>query len=96
MSTERHELSQWRRSSYCYDGTCVEVCTSDGMVFLRDSKRPNRPAIALAFSEWAAFMAMVRDARWGDSFDVTTVAAPRAETHADRASAVPKPDNVLI
>lgn len=50
---------QWRRSSRCETGACVEVARINGMIAIRDSK----DAAILIFSpdEWSAFVAGVRD-----------------------------------
>lgn len=79
VNAESHGRSQWRRSSSCYDGTCVEARVSGGKVLLRDSKCPDHLAIPLAFREWAVFMTLVRNARWGESFDLMSVPQPRRE-----------------
>lgn len=88
MNTGRDDLAPWRRSASCYGGSCVEASARGGMVLLRDSKRPDRQAIALAFSEWSAFMTLVRNARWGESFDLRVAARPRSASGAVPASAV--------
>jgi hypothetical protein len=50
---------QWRRSSRCETGACVEVARIDGMVAIRNST----DAAVLIFSpeEWSAFTAGVRN-----------------------------------
>lgn len=62
--------ARWHRSSQCKDGHCVEVAVRGDVVLLRDSKNPDRPAIPLAFSDWSAFLVRMRNAVWGDSFDL--------------------------
>ena len=46
---------EWRKSSRCASGTCVEVAKGDDGVFVRDSKNPE---VVLTFSlqEWDAFL----------------------------------------
>ncbi|HEV3174224.1 MAG TPA: DUF397 domain-containing protein [Actinocrinis sp.] len=66
----------WRRSSRCPDGHCVEVSVQADVVLLRDSKCPERRAIPLAFAEWSVFMERMRNAVWGDSFDLATPTGP--------------------
>lgn len=63
---------------------------------MRDSKHPERPAIALAFSEWAAFMKLMRNAEWGDSFDLVTVADLQSTARADPDVKARRPDDVLL
>jgi hypothetical protein len=49
------ELLEWRKSTECASGTCVEVAKGDKEVFVRDSKNPD---VVLTFSpqEWDAFL----------------------------------------
>ena len=46
-------------------GSCVEVATNlldaQGVVFVRDSKNPDGPALAFTPAEWEAFTGGVRD-----------------------------------
>jgi hypothetical protein len=77
MDDERYGAARWQRSSRCYAGNCVEVSAHDDsdVVLLRDSKHPEAPAIGMAFSDWSVFMDLVRDAEWGESFDLVSTAA---------------------
>lgn len=52
----------WRRSTFCSDGTCVQVALSpaDPDVHLRDSKHPDGPELTFTKAEWAVFCAGVR------------------------------------
>ncbi|MCM4079399.1 MULTISPECIES: DUF397 domain-containing protein [Paractinoplanes] len=54
------ESPQWRKSSFCASGNCVEVAKVDGQYLLRDSKNPDVPAHAFTGDEWTAFVAGVR------------------------------------
>ena len=56
----------WHKSARSGNGgNCVEVATNlldtEGVVFVRDSKNPDGPALALTPSEWKAFTGGVRD-----------------------------------
>ena len=51
----------WRRSSYCGNGTCVEVRFDGDVVLVRDSKRPEQEPLQFTTEEWAAFGAGMRD-----------------------------------
>lgn len=56
-------MIEYRVSSYCSAGSCVEVGRlPDGAVAVRDAKDPER-ATALEFTqeEWAAFVAGVKN-----------------------------------
>ena len=51
---------QWRRSSQCESGSCVEVAHIDRMIAIRDSKYVDGPVLTFNPAEWAAFLAGVR------------------------------------
>lgn len=54
----------WRKASYSntQGGNCVEVATlADGSRAVRDSKNPSGPSLVFTPSEWAAFIAGVKD-----------------------------------
>jgi len=45
----------WRKSSYSAEsGGCVEVATTPDRALVRDSKNPNRPALAVPAAAWRA------------------------------------------
>ncbi len=59
-------VPQWRRSSYCANGACIEVATDDPQfVGIRDSKAPAAGELWLAPAEFRAFIAAVRDENFG-------------------------------
>lgn len=52
---------KWFRSSYCSDGTCVEVAKINGdLVGLRDAKRPDQNFLTFGKDEWVAFIAEIK------------------------------------
>jgi len=53
----------WHKSSRSSaNGDCVEVADNlPGVIAVRDSKNPTGPALQFTPSEWAAFLAGVRD-----------------------------------
>jgi Domain of unknown function (DUF397) len=54
-------VTEFRVSSYCSYGSCVEVGrTPDGVVLVRDTKDRTQPALAFTDDEWAAFVAGVK------------------------------------
>jgi len=55
----------WRRSSRCESGGCVEVRHTDGVYEVRDSKHPDGPTLRFLQSEWDAFLRGVRDGEFG-------------------------------
>ena len=56
---------QWRRSSYCANGACIEVATDGPRVGIRDSKAPAAGELWLSPVEFRAFIAAVRDENYG-------------------------------
>ena len=47
----------FRRSSYCHNGSCVEVALGDdGSALVRDSRDPDGPTLAFTADEWADFL----------------------------------------
>ena len=54
-------MIQFRVSSFCSFGNCVEVGRSDeGAVVVRDTKDRAQQALAFTDEEWAAFVAGVK------------------------------------
>jgi Domain of unknown function (DUF397) len=53
----------WRKSTYSstQGGECVEVAMTGSRILVRDSKDPDGAKLAFTTSEWAAFLAGVRD-----------------------------------
>jgi Domain of unknown function (DUF397) len=52
------ELSrfEWRKSSFCSNGNCVEVAALGSQILVRDSKARNGPVLAFQPTEWVAFL----------------------------------------
>ncbi|MEV6260936.1 DUF397 domain-containing protein [Streptomyces sp. NPDC051784] len=50
----------WRKSSHSAGdgGQCIEVAATPTAVRIRDSKRPDGPALAVGPESWAAFVRM--------------------------------------
>jgi hypothetical protein len=54
-------LIEFRTSSFCNWGNCVEVgLAADGVVLVRDTKDRTQPALSFTDEEWAAFVAGVK------------------------------------
>ena len=54
-------MIEYRVSSFCSFGNCVEVGrASDGAVLVRDTKDRAQEALAFTDEEWAAFVAGVK------------------------------------
>lgn len=57
-------VPQWRISSRCNNGGCVEVALlSSGTVGVRDNKNPNSPILTFSAAEWNVFIKGIREAR---------------------------------
>ncbi len=56
---------EWKVSSFCSSGTCVQVQVSrdSGVIRVRNSQKPEA-AITFDTDEWAAFVAGVRNAEF--------------------------------
>lgn len=55
------EGAEFRKSSFCAVGACVEVAeSSDGGFLVRDSKSEGGPVLRFTRDEWSAFVAGVR------------------------------------
>jgi hypothetical protein len=54
-------LIEFKTSSFCNWGNCVEVCwTPDGAVLVRDSKHPEQEPLSFTDEEWKAFVEGVK------------------------------------
>lgn len=50
----------WRKSTRSDSGGCLEVALADGIVFLRDSKRPDGSILSIAPRAWTVLISEVR------------------------------------
>lgn len=55
MATAGAEQPEWRRSSYCFPGECVEVAAHQGHVLIRDSSDNIGPALRFTVGQWRRF-----------------------------------------
>jgi hypothetical protein len=53
---ERYPGLIWRKSSRSGDTNCVEVASSGGMIFIRDSKDRHGPVLCFAQDRWHEFL----------------------------------------
>jgi len=51
---------EFRRTSHCSSGSCVELCTNADGVILRDGKDSDGPRLHFSREEWSAFIAGVK------------------------------------
>jgi uncharacterized protein DUF397 len=59
MSKNNRAVSNWRRSSFCADGTCLEATPHDGKILVRDSKN-TQAVLRFTPAEWNDFLAGVK------------------------------------
>jgi hypothetical protein len=55
-----HGALNWRTSTYCGTGTCVQVATASEMTYVRDSKGPSGGVLAVPNHAWTAFLNEIR------------------------------------
>jgi hypothetical protein len=58
---------QWRRSSWCNGGHCVEVAAEHGKVWVRNSAEPAGPVLDVSRGSWQVFLADVREGHFGEA-----------------------------
>ncbi|WP_306216357.1 DUF397 domain-containing protein [Actinoplanes sp. RD1] len=51
--------TEWKRSSYCADGACVEVALDGEHVAMRDAKDPQGPVMRVSRQDWQNFTARI-------------------------------------
>jgi hypothetical protein len=47
---------EWRKSSSCVSGECVELGTSQGHVLIRDSADTTGPVLTFTTGQWCRFL----------------------------------------
>jgi hypothetical protein len=52
----------WRKSTYSFKETCIEVAKPEHQLAVRDSTDPDGPQLAFAGGDWDRFLARVRQA----------------------------------
>ena len=52
--------ADWKRSTRCANGSCVEVAVAEPVVAIRDAKIRNGPVLEFDRKAWDAFLAGVR------------------------------------
>ncbi|WP_371780395.1 DUF397 domain-containing protein [Streptosporangium subroseum] len=51
---------EWRISSRCNTGNCVQVAFEQDIVNVRDSKSPDDAVLRYSFGDWSAFIQAVK------------------------------------
>ncbi|GIF19824.1 hypothetical protein BJ973_006866 [Actinoplanes tereljensis] len=59
------ENLQWKRSTRCTSGTCVEIATVGGTYLVRDAKDPDGAVLHVGAAGWAAFLSAVKAGEFG-------------------------------
>ena len=55
MATAGESQPEWRRSSYCFPGECVEVAVNHGHALIRDSSDTVGPVLSFTVDQWRRF-----------------------------------------
>jgi hypothetical protein len=58
---------QWRRSSRCNGGSCVEVYAEDVRVRVRSSAEPAGAVLEVSRDTWQEFLAEVKEGHFGEA-----------------------------
>jgi hypothetical protein len=58
---------QWRRSSRCNGGSCVEVSAEGDKVRVRNSADPAGTVLEVSRDSWREFLAQVREGHFGEA-----------------------------
>ncbi len=67
MSPNLPDGVQWRRSSWCNGGGCVEVSTEGVRVRVRNSADPADAVLEVSRDIWRDFLAAVREGQFGEA-----------------------------
>jgi hypothetical protein len=60
----RPEGLSWQISSYCNNGSCVQVSQDGGAIFLGDSKDPEGPTLSYTLPGWKILIADIKSGRF--------------------------------
>ncbi|MFF0377979.1 DUF397 domain-containing protein [Actinoplanes missouriensis] len=64
-STMHDTTTEWRRSSFCADTSCVEVAGSGDSVLIRDGKRRDQGEhLEFSKEDWAGFLRDIEGGRY--------------------------------
>ncbi|MGH3297370.1 MAG: DUF397 domain-containing protein [Trebonia sp.] len=53
--------SEWRRSSWCDSGACVEAAAQDEAILLRGSIDPDGPVLVMPHAAWRDLTARIKE-----------------------------------
>ncbi len=60
------EQPLWRRASFCASNECVEVSQHNGMIVMRNSKKPSGLMLHYSTEEWQTFIRGVKAGEFDD------------------------------
>lgn len=66
MSDSELSRAKWRKSTASGGGECAEVAFAGESVLMRHSHHPTGPVLKFTHSEWAAFLAGVRNGEFDE------------------------------
>lgn len=64
MDSSQLDGLEWRRSSKCSNGACVEVARRDKAIMVRRAGGPDGMVLTIQAGEWREFVAGVRAGRF--------------------------------
>ena len=67
MSTNLPDGVQWRRSSRCNGGHCVEVSAEGVRIRVRSSADPAGAVLEVGRDAWQAFLAELKEGHFGEA-----------------------------
>lgn len=65
--------ADWRRSTLCGTGSCVEIAVAASYVAIRDSKRGQGPVLQFDRTAWAEFLAGARNGEFDACINLVAV-----------------------
>jgi len=60
-------MAKWKKSSFCADGTCVEVAWDGDEVLMRDSKNLDQPPLRFKQATWVEFTGRITKGEFGQN-----------------------------
>jgi predicted secreted Zn-dependent protease len=64
LNEDSNGQRNWKISTRCGNGACVEVAIDGDLVHMRNSTDPAGPALALPHAEWRGFLKGIKGGRF--------------------------------
>lgn len=61
---DQHSGLVWRKATSSEAGSCVEVAQTDEVVFVRDSKHPEKTVLQISCPSWSAFLRAIQEGKY--------------------------------